>query len=42
MTVDQYLEKIGKKKSDLEKDWEPQATKRVISALAVKEIAKMD
>jgi trigger factor len=40
MTVDQYLEKIGKKKEDLEHDWEPQAEKRVISALAITQIAK--
>ncbi|MFA6047507.1 MAG: trigger factor [Parcubacteria group bacterium] len=42
MTIDAYLDKIGKKKSELEKDWEPQATKRVISALALKEIAKAE
>lgn len=42
MTIDAYLDKIGKKKAELEKDWEPQAEKRVISALAIKEIAKLD
>jgi trigger factor len=42
MTVDQYLEKIGKKKDELEKDWEPQAKKRVISALAIKEIVQAE
>jgi trigger factor len=40
MSVDQYLEKISKKKEDLEKDWEPQAEKRVISAMAIRQIAK--
>lgn len=38
MNLDQYLEKLGKKKEDLKKDWLPQAEKRVISALALKEI----
>lgn len=38
MNLDQYLEKLGKKKDDLKKDWMPQAEKRVISALALKEI----
>ena len=42
MTVDQYLEKIGKKKDDLERDWEPQAARRVISAMAIQEIAKQE
>lgn len=42
MTIDQYLEKIGKKKHDLEHDWEPQAEKRVKSAMAIREIAKME
>jgi len=40
MTLDDYLAKIGKKRDDLKKDWEAQARKRVISALALKEIAK--
>ncbi len=38
MNLDQYLEKLGKKKDDLKKDWMPQAEKRVISALVLKEI----
>jgi trigger factor len=38
MNLGQYLEKISKKKEDLEKDWKSQAEKRVISALALKEI----
>jgi len=42
ITLEQYLEKLGKKKEDLRKDWQPQAEKRVISALALKEIAKME
>lgn len=34
MTADQYLKQIGKTKKDLEKDWQPQAEKRIKSALA--------
>jgi len=40
MTMDDYLARIGKKKEDMEKDWKPQAEKRVKSALALREIAK--
>lgn len=40
MDFKSYLEKLGKKKEDLEKEWEPQAEKRVISALALKEIVR--
>lgn len=42
MTIDAYLDKIGKKKAELEKDWEPQAEKRVKSALALKKIAEAE
>lgn len=42
MTLDQYLEKIGKKLEEFEKDLEPQAAKRTTSALALKEIAKLE
>jgi len=42
MDLEGYLGKIGKKKEDLEKDWRPQAEKRVKSALALKEIAKQE
>lgn len=42
MDLDQYLEKLKKDKSELEKDWEPQAVKRVKAALAMKEIAKLE
>jgi len=42
MNLDQYLEKIKKDKKELEKDWESQAEKRVKSALALKEIAKLE
>ena len=38
MNLDQYLEKLGKKKEELKKDWMPQAEKRVLSALVLKEI----
>ena len=40
MNLDQYLAQIKKDKEELIKDWEPQAEKRVISALALKEITK--
>lgn len=40
LSLEQYLEKIKKDREGLEKDWEPQAEKRVKSALALKEIAK--
>lgn len=42
MNLDQYLAQLKKEKKDLEKDWEPQAEKRVKSALALKEIVKME
>jgi len=42
MNLDQYLAQLKKEKKDLEKDWEPQAEKRVKSALALREIVKME
>lgn len=42
MALDDYLAKIKKEKSELAKDWQPQAEKRVKSALGLKEIAKME
>jgi trigger factor len=42
MNIDQYLAQIKKDKEELIRDWEPQAQKRVISALAIKEITKME
>ena len=42
MNIDQYLAQIKKDKEELIHDWEPQAEKRVISAMALKEIAKME
>jgi len=42
MNLDQYLGQLKKDKKELEKDWEPQAEKRVTSALALKEIAKLE
>jgi len=42
MDIDQYLAQIKKNKEELIHDWEPQAEKRVISAMALKEIAKME
>lgn len=41
MNLDQYLTQMKKTRKDLEKDWEPQAMKRVMSALVLAEIAKM-
>ncbi|MDH4330314.1 MAG: trigger factor [Candidatus Moranbacteria bacterium] len=40
MTMDQYLEQIKKTRQDLEKNWMPQAEKRIKSALALEEVAK--
>lgn len=40
MTFDQYLMQIKKTIDDLEKEWEPQAIKRVKAALALEEVAK--
>jgi len=42
MDIDQYLAQIKKDKEELIADWEPQAEKRVISAMALKELAKME
>jgi trigger factor len=42
MTLDQYLARLKKNKEELEKDWEPQAEKRVTSALALTELAKKE
>jgi trigger factor len=40
MELESYLERIGKKVEDLEKDWHPQAEKRIKAAFALEEIAK--
>jgi trigger factor len=42
MTLDNYLENLKKNKEELLKDWEPQAEKRIKSAMALKEIAKKE
>ena len=42
MTLDSYLEKLKKTRVELTKDWEPQAEKRIKSALALKEIVKKE
>ena len=42
MNLEEYLSKLGKKKEDLTKDWQEQAKKRVISALALGEIFKLE
>lgn len=42
MNMEQYLGHLKKDKKELEKDWEPQAEKRVKSAMALKEIAKLE
>jgi trigger factor len=39
MNMETYLEKIGKKIDDLEKEWEPQAEKRVKAALILDHLA---
>jgi len=42
MDIDQYLAHLKKEKKDLEKDWEPQAEKRVKSSLGLREIVKLE
>ncbi|HAI74397.1 MAG TPA: trigger factor [Candidatus Moranbacteria bacterium] len=42
MAADDYLIKIKKTKNDLMEEWAPQAEKRVKSAMALREIAKME
>jgi trigger factor len=39
MQFDDYLTKLNKTREDLEKEWEPQAKKRVVSALILEQIA---
>lgn len=40
ISFEQYLLQIGKTMQDLEKEWEPQAIKRIKAALALEEVAK--
>ncbi len=40
ITFEQYLGQIGKTVDEIEKEWEPQAIKRVKAALALEEVAK--
>ncbi|MDD5464091.1 MAG: trigger factor [Candidatus Moranbacteria bacterium] len=40
ITFEQYLKQIGKTIDELEKEWEPQAIKRIKAALALEEVAK--
>jgi trigger factor len=40
ITFEQYLMQIGKTTAELEKEWEPQAIKRIKAALALEEVAK--
>jgi len=42
MTLERYLEQLKKNKAELLGDWEPQAEKRIKSAMALKEIAKKE
>jgi trigger factor len=42
LNLETYLVRIGKTKEDLEKEWRPQAEKRVVSAMVLKEIAKLE
>ncbi len=40
MKFEEYLEKIGKKREELEEEWKPQAKKRVMSALVLEQLAE--
>jgi FKBP-type peptidyl-prolyl cis-trans isomerase (trigger factor) len=40
MEMEKYLEHLKKTKDDLKKEWQPQAEKRVKSALALEELVK--
>jgi FKBP-type peptidyl-prolyl cis-trans isomerase (trigger factor) len=40
MQLDQYLEQMKKTREDLERDWKPQAEKRLKAALALEQVAK--
>lgn len=40
MQLDQYLEQMNKSREDLEKDWRPQAEKRLKAAMALEQVAK--
>lgn len=40
MQFEDYLKQVGKNKEDLEKDWRPQAEKRIKSAMALTKIAE--
>jgi len=40
MQLDQYLEQMKKTREDLEKDWKPQAEKRIKAALALEKLVK--
>lgn len=39
-TLDEFLEKSKKTREDIEKEWDPQARKRVLSALAFERVAR--
>ncbi|HAV11091.1 MAG TPA: trigger factor [Candidatus Moranbacteria bacterium] len=40
ITFEKYLEQIKKTQDDVEKDWKPQAEKRIMAALALEKVAK--
>jgi len=40
ITFDKYLEQIKKSQDDVEKEWQPQAEKRILAALALEKVAK--
>jgi len=40
MTFDDYLAKMGKTRDDLEKEWTPQARKRILSALVLEKLGE--
>ena len=42
LNLDQYLKQLKKDRHELEKDWEPQAEKRIKAAMGLKEIATQE
>jgi len=41
MSFEEYLKQVRKTSGDIEKEWEPQARKRILSGLALAEVAKL-
>ena len=40
MNLDDYLEKSGKSRDDLQKDWAPQASKRIVGSLIMTKLGE--